>query len=330
MQLAIIRKILKYGLQFAGALFLLSLIVFYMARLSPGNPLRSFYGESVERMSVEAQEAATERLGLNAPIYVQYGKWLSGALQGKFGISFKYKRDVLSVVKDVYLNTILLGGGAFILTLLLALLLGAFCALHEDRLTDRIIGKIGTVTNTIPEFYISIVLILLFSVTWTIFPSGGAYQTGYKNSPADRIWHLILPVTVLTVSHLWYYAYMVRNLLVEETRKDYVLLCKSKGLGKKAILYKHCMKNIMAAFLSLAGTSVSHMLAGTYVVEAVFSYPGLGSMSFESAKYQDYNMLMVLCIITGAVVIAVNMAVQGLAGRMNPEMKSGQEGIFWR
>lgn len=330
MRSATVRKIIKYGLQFAAALFLLSLIVFYMTRLSPGNPLKAFYGESVERMSVEAQEAAKERLGLNAPIYVQYGKWLMGASQGDFGISFKYKRDVMSVIKEIYPNTLLLGGGAFILTFSLSLLLGAFCALHEDQLVDRVIGKIGTVTNTIPEFYISIVLILLFSVTLRLFPSGGAYQTGYKNSAADRIWHLVLPLTVLTVSHLWYYAYMVRNLLLEEVRKDYILLCKSKGLSKKTILYKHCMKNIMVAFLSLAGASVSHMISGTYVVEAVFSYPGLGSMSFESAKYQDYNMLMVLCMITGAVVIAVNMAVQVLAGKINPEMNSGQEGISCR
>ena len=119
-----IKIILKKFLQCLIAVFLLSIVVFYMARLSPGDPLEAYYGNAIERMNKEQKESAMEKLGLNSPIHVQYGKWIKGITKGDFGISYKYKRDVKAVIGDVCLNTIILGGIAYISTFLLALLLG--------------------------------------------------------------------------------------------------------------------------------------------------------------------------------------------------------------
>lgn len=318
-------KIWKNVVQFVIMLFLLSVFVFYMARLSPGNPLRSFYGESVQRMSMEEQEAAKRKLGLDAPIYIQYGKWLNKARKGEFGISYKYKKDVLEVMKEVYPNTLLLGGLSFLLSFGGALLLGAASAMKEDKLLDRLICKTGTVFNCIPSFWLSIVLILIFSVNFKILPSSGAYSIGRENDIGDRLIHLILPITVLTLSHMWYYAYLVRNKLLEEIRKDYVLLCRSKGLKRRKILFTHCMKNIMPFFISLMAISIPHLITGTYVVEKVFSYPGLGTICFESAKYHDYNMLMVVTLFTGMLVIIVNMSAQALAAKLDLQMENEEE-----
>ena len=312
---------LKKLAQLALTLFALSLLVFYMARLAPGDPLRSYYGESVERMGEEERAAAMERLGLDSPIYVQYGQWVQDAFHGDFGISFKYKRDVKDVIGDMWLNTLILGGGAYLLTFLLALLLGVFCAMREDSITDRIICKVGTVTNCIPSFWISLVLILVFSVNLKLLPSSGAYSVGGEGDILSRLKHLILPLAVLILSHLWYYAYLVRNKLLEEIRQDYVLLCKMKGLSRRSIMWKHCVRNILPSFFSVMAISIPHILGGTYVVESVFSYPGLGTLCFESAKYHDYNMLMVLCLLTGALVVACNMLAQALSGRIDPRVK---------
>jgi len=318
---------LYYGqklLWFVVSLFVLSVLVFYISRLAPGDPLVSYYGDRVEKMSPEEREWAEEKLGLNDPIHVQYVRWLENGLKGEFGISFKYKRDVLEVISDRLGNTLILGGVGFALTFVLSLLLGVFCAWHEDKWPDKLICKAGTVTSCIPEFWLSLVLILIFSVILRLLPSGGAYSVGNADDVFDRIVHLILPLTVVVGGHLWYYAYMVRNKLLEEVRAEYVLLAKSKGLSKKKIMFKHCLRNIIPSYLSLMAISVPHILGGTYIVETVFSYPGIGTLSYESARYRDYNLLMLLCIFSGAIVILSNLAAQVINERIDPRMKENQ------
>lgn len=318
---------LYYGqklLIFLLSVLLLSVITFYIARLAPGDPLVSYYGDRVEKMKPEERAWAEEKLGLNEPIHVQYVRWLQGALHGDFGISYKYKTDVLEVIGGRAVNTLILGGIGFILIFSLALGLGIFCAWFEDRWPDRILCKVGTVVSCIPEFWLSLVLILVFAVNLRWLPSSGAYSVGNSNDIGDRILHLILPLTVAVLNHLWYYAYMIRNKLLEEIRAEYVLLAKSKGLNKRQVMFKHCLRNIIPSYLSIMAISVPHILGGTYIIETVFSYPGIGTLSYESARYQDYNLLMVLCILSGAIVILFNLAAQIINERIDPRMKENE------
>ena len=311
----------KKLLIFVGSIFLLSVIVFYIARLAPGDPLVSYYGERAEKMTAGERAWAEEKLGLHESITVQYGKWLGRAVRGDFGISYKYKMDVLEVIEGRVGNTLLLGGVGFVLIFVLALLLGIWCAWNEERLIDRAICKIGTVTSGIPEFWLSLVLILIFAVELKVFPSSGAYTIGKENDLGDRILHLILPMTVVVLGHLWYYAYLIRNKLLEEVRTDYVLLAKSKGVTGKSVMFRHCVRNIIPTYLSIMAISVPHILGGTYIIETVFSYPGIGTLSYESARYQDYNLLMVICLLSGALVILCNMIAQTINERIDPRMK---------
>lgn len=311
----------KKLLTFVVSIFLLSVIVFYIARLAPGDPLVSYYGERAEKMTAGERAWAEEKLGLHESITVQYGKWLGRAVRGDFGISYKYKMDVLEVIEGRVGNTLLLGGVGFVLIFVLALLLGIWCAWNEERLIDRAICKIGTVTSCIPEFWLSLVLILIFAVELKVFPSSGAYTIGKENDLGDRILHLILPMTVVVLGHLWYYAYLIRNKLLEEVRTDYVLLAKSKGVTGKSVMFRHCVRNIIPTYLSIMAISVPHILGGTYIIETVFSYPGIGTLSYESARYQDYNLLMVICLLSGALVILCNMIAQTINERIDPRMK---------
>lgn len=320
-----IRFILNKCIQFFVTMFMLSIIVFYMARLAPGDPLRSYYGESVERMSEDRKQMARERLGLDAPIYIQYGKWVKSALSGDFGISYKYKQDVMTVIGKVYKNTLWLGIISYILTFVFAILLGRFCAMRENSFLDKCICKIGVITNCIPSFFVALILILIFGVNLAILPTSGAYSLGKANDLKDRLFHMILPVTVMVLSHLWYYTYMIRNKLLEETRQDYVLLCKVKGLTRTKIMKKHCFRNILPSLISIMAISVPHIIGGTYVVESVFSYPGLGTLSMESARYHDYNMLLVLCLITGIAIIFSNIIAQMINELIDPRMQYSKE-----
>ena len=320
-------RVIYYGKKlvvFFLSVFVLSLVVFYVARLAPGDPLISYYGDRTEKMSPEEREWAMDKLGLNEPIHVQYIKWAENALHGEFGISFKYKRDVTEVIGGRIVNTLLLGGIGFLCIFIGSLLLGVFCSWHEDRWIDRILCKLGTITSCIPEFWLSLVLILIFAVNLRILPSSGAYSTGKANDIADRAVHLIMPLIIVTIEHLWYYAYMIRNKILEEVRADYVLLAKSKGLNKKKILFRHCLRNVLPAYLSIMAIAVPHVLGGTYVVESVFSYPGIGALSYESARYHDYNLLMILCMMSGILVIFCNMLSQIINEHIDPRVKANE------
>ena len=308
----------------AFTLLMILLVSYVLLRLAPGDPLVAYYGERTEKMSVEERQRTLERLGLNDSIPVQYVRWMERALRGDFGISYKYKQDVWTVIGARVGNTLLLGGLGFVLTFALALLLGVLCAAFEGRWMDRILCRAGTLSSCVPEFWLSLVLILVFSVTLKLLPSGGAYAVGRENDAADRIRHLILPVTALVLSHLWYYAYMLRNRLLEETHADYVRMARAKGLSNGQILFRHCLRNAAPSYLSLMAASVPHILGGTYIVETVFSYPGLGTLSYESARYQDYNLLMVLCMMTGAAVIVCNLLAQAISARIDPRL-AGEE-----
>ena len=314
----------KKALIFLISVFVLSVAVFYISRLAPGDPLMSYYGERTEKMSVEEKDAAREKLGLNDPIHVQYVRWLENAVRGDFGISYKYKQDVMGVIAQRIGNTLVLGGIGFVLTFLGALGLGVLCAWYEDKWPDRLLCKGGTLLSCIPEFWLSLVLILVFAVMLRVLPSSGAYDVGHKNDILNRIEHLILPLTIVVLEHLWYYAYMIRNKLLEETRADYVLLGKSKGLSKKQIMFGHCLRNIMPTYISIMAISVPHVLGGTYIVEKVFSYPGIGTLSFESAQYHDYNLLMVLCMMTGILVIFCNLIGQTTNEHIDPRIKASE------
>lgn len=327
MKRSIFRSIGIKVLVFVVSLLILSVAVFCIARLAPGDPLVSYYGDRVEKMSPQERAWAEDKLGLNDPLAVQYVRWLERAMQGDFGISYKYKMQVTEVIAQRMGNTLLLGGVGLLLIFGGALLLGIFCAWQEDRWPDRLLCRAGTMLSCIPEFRLSLVLILVFAMGLRWLPSSGAYSIGGERNVGDRLVHLILPLTVVVLSHLWYYAYLVRNRLLEEVRADYVLLARVKGLPRRAVLFRHCLRSAMPAYLSILAISIPHVLGGTYIVETVFSYPGLGTLSYESARYQDYNLLMVLCLLSGAVVMLCNLAAQAINERIDPRIRGERDGM---
>ena len=284
-------RILKRILLLAVVMFLLSVVVFWLARLAPGDPLQSFYGDSLEMMTSEEVAAARTRLGLDQGIGVQYVRWFTNVVHGDFGLSLKYRQPVMNVIKPLIGNTLVLGGIAYIVIFILAVLIAIFCTLHEDQWIDRLICKIGTAAYYVPAFWLGVVLILIFS-------------------------------------HLWYYAYMIRNKFLDEVRKDYVLLARSKGLSKRKILWKHCLRNVMPTIVSIMAVSVPHVTGGTVTVEAVFNYAGIGNLAVESAKYHDYNLLMIDVLITGFIVFLSSFVAQTVNEEIDPRMKDSEVRVW--
>ncbi len=314
-------QIVKKILLLIICMFALSLVVFFIARLAPGDPLQSFYGDSLETMTQAQKDAARERLGLNSGFISQYVHWLLCAIQGDFGLSFKYKMPVSSVIAPLISNTLLLGITSYLITFMLAIFLAIFCTLHEDHFIDRLICKIGTASYFIPAFWLAVVLVLVFSINLGWFPSAGAYDVGMESNFLNRSQHLILPVFVMVSSHLWFYTSMIRNKLLEEVRKDYILFAKAKGCSKYELVCKHALRNAAPTIISIMAISVSHITGGTVIVEAVFNYPGIGNLAIESAKYHDYNLLMITVLITGFAVFISSFIAGAINEKINPKMK---------
>ena len=312
----LIASLLRKAALLVLMLLALSLAVFYISRLTPGDPLQSYYGDAVQSMSSAELDAARQRLGLDGPIWEQYRRWAGNVLDGDFGMSLKYKRPVVDVVLPLLGNTLLLGGLAYALALL--------CARFEHSALDRLICRVGTTAYYVPAFWLGVLLVLVFSVNLEWLPSSGAYSYGKAGDIADRARHLMLPLAVMVASHLWYYAYMIRNKLLDEVRRDYVLLARSKGLGRTRVLWSHCLRNVMPTVVGIMAISIPHVLSGTYVAEAVFNYPGIGLLAISSAKYHDYNLLMLMVLFTGAMVIISSLLAQSINEAIDPRIKSGE------
>ena len=314
----------KKLLLFRLSLLVLSAAVFFAARLAPGDPLTAYYGQRAERLSPQERARTLERLGLDGPVWRQYLRWLSGAVRGDFGVSLQYRTGVAEVISGRVGNTLLLGGGGFLLIFLLAPLLGLLCVWQEGRPLDRLLCRAGTLSSCIPEFWLSLVLILVFSAALDLLPSGGAYSMGGGGGPADRAAHLVLPLTAVVLSHLWYYACLMRSLLAQEVRRDCALLARAAGLSRGQVLLRRCLRSALPPYLSTMAAALPHILGGTYLVETLFSYPGLGSLSYESARYHDYNLLTALCLLSGGAVMLCGMLAQAAGARLDPRLDGGE------
>ena len=301
-------------------MFVLSIVLFVLSRISPGDPLVSFYGDKLYSMAPEEVAAARARLGLDQNNISIRKSAQNMAVVAQFN-NLNFDCSVLDVVMPLLPNTLILGILAYTVVFALAIVLAVICAANEDNWIDRIICKIGTTLYYTPTFWFGIILVLVFSITLKWFPSSGAYDIGQSGNILNRMWHLILPLIVMVASHLWYYAYMIRNKLLDELRKDYVLLARSKGLGKYEIIWKHCLRNVAPTIVSIMAISTTHIMTGGIIIESIFDYPGIGNLAIESAKLHDYNLLMLTVLITGMLVFITSLIGQTVNERIDPRMK---------
>lgn len=323
------KSLLRMVLIFLLSLLVLSAVVFFVASYAPGDPLQSFYGDRLDHMTPEQLAAARDSLGLNGTVYEQYISWLEKIFQGDMGFSLKYREPVSQVIFHFMGNTIFLGVISYFFIFFIAIAAAVCCVLYENTWVDRILAETGTILYYLPTFWVGLILILIFNVNLGWLPGSGAYYPGESGNLAGRIEHVILPVIVMMTSHVWYYAYMVRNKLLDETRKEYVLLAKMKGLSRLHIILTHCLRNVAPTIFSIMAIGVNHVIGGAYVVEAVFSYPGIGKLAVDSAKYHDYNLLMIIVLMTGAVVIGSGLIAHVLSEYVDRRMKVEEGGQIW-
>ena len=282
--------------------------VFFFVRLIPGDPARLVAGEQATLQDVEA---VRERLGLNQPVYIQYFKYVAGLLQGDLGTSLRTSRPVLTEVSARYWNTMALTAASLVWSTIAGVLLGVWSGKIRGKWQDFTGMTVAVSGISLPNFWIGFLLIMLFSVKLRWFPTTGAGT--WKN--------LVLPAITLGTSIAAIIARFTRSSIVEVLKEDYIRTARAKGLREKTVIWGHAFRNSMISVVTVVGLQFGFLLGGSVVTEAVFAYPGLGSLLIESVNYRDYPAIQSLILIFSLQFIVINLIVDILYAALNPEIK---------
>ena len=282
----------------------ISVVVFAMIHLVPGDPAIALTGPM---HTPETLAKVREALGLNAPVYVQYVRWLGRAVQGDLGSSIYLNRPVFPEVLERFRASLLLAAASFALAVPLGIGVGVTAALARRSVLDRVTMGISMVGISMPPFYLAMLLILVFSVRLRWLPSGGMFEVTGNPTPTAIAVHLILPALALAGAPFTVIARMVRASMLEVLRKDYIRVAHAKGLPGRAVIWRHALKNALIPVISLLVLQVGYLLSATALVEVVFSWPGLGSMIVQSITTRDLPLAQGCVVLIAVVYVAVNI-----------------------
>lgn len=286
-------------LQIAPVLFGVSLIVFLLVRLIPGDPAISILGS---RATPELVARVRDQLGLDLPMWQQYLNYLGNALHGDFGVSFFYQTDVSSLAGARIPLTLLLIGYSTLLALVVAVPFATLAATRRGGLVDQAIRLVFTTALSLPSFWLAIILSLLVGVRFRIFPIAGAGTGGL-----DTIWHLTLPAITIALSIAPILVRSLRSSLIEVLGSDYVVTGRAAGLRRGTLLWSYLLRNSLLPLVTILSINVGWLIGGTVIVEQIFGLPGLGSLLITSITTRDYSIIQVVTLILAFLVIAVNL-----------------------
>ncbi|WP_338556751.1 nickel ABC transporter permease [Paenibacillus sp. KS-LC4] len=308
------KLIKKRLIQLVFVLFILSLVVFILMKLAPGDPVLTLL--HADEMSItQADEAALrEELGFNQPVLVQYGKWMLRLIQLDLGTSYLKGRPVLDELLDKLPATIQLTASGLAVMVAIALPLGLIASRYPNRWPDHVSRILALVGASIPSFWMGLLLIYLFSLKLGWLPTSG------KGSFA----HMILPSITLGFAMAAVYARLLRSGLLDSLSQDYIKAARARGLAEHRILIGHALRAALLPVITVFGVSFGNLLAGSVVIETLFAWPGLGSLALEAIFERDYPVIQGYVLATGLFVVVVNLLVDLSYSLLDPRIRLGK------
>ena len=304
----------------ALVLLVVSTVTFAIMHAAPGGP--SLLADP--KLSAAERHAIESRLGLDQPIPVQYARWLSRLVRGDLGNSFLFETSNISTIRSRLPNTLLLAGTALVLTLLVAIPLGAWSAERPGGWLDRASNASAVVAMSIPAFWLGIVLILVFAVRWRLLPAGGASSVGEVGSVADRVRHLALPAIVLATAGTAELFRYTRSSARGVFGLAFVRTARAKGVSERGVRWRHGMRNALIPIVTVIGLQLPRLVGGAAITETVFSWPGMGRLGIEAALARDYPLVMAITLLVSAGVLACSLLVDLAYFALNPRVHSDQ------
>jgi peptide/nickel transport system permease protein len=310
------RYLVRRAIAFVITLLLVSFVTFAVVHVIPGDSAEIMMGTEG---SPEALARLRARLGLDRPLPVQYGLWLTKALTGDLGVSLQYDLPVGQLIASRLAVTFPLAALAIALTILAGMPLGIVAASHHRRFGDVGTMLFSQLGIAIPSFWAGLLLVLLFSVYLGWLPTGGFIQWGESTVGALR--SLLLPAIALGLVQAAILARTARSAMLEVLRADYVQTARSKGLSDRLVLYKHALSNGLIIIVTVLGLQISHLLAGSIIIENVFYLPGLGRLVLGAINARDLPVVQGVVLFLAVVIVGINFAVDLLYGWLDPRIR---------
>ena len=308
------RYLIKQAVMIIPVLFLVSVIAFSLVRVFPSDVVDSYLKAHQLFSTLENVEMVRDKLGLDQSILGQYKDWLCGAIRFDFGISYYSNLKVSTIILMSLLSTLQLAAVAFVWTVLFSYLLGVYAAKKPNGVIDAVSRGISIVGNAVPAFVLGFLLIQVFALKLHWLPVSG------KFSPA----HVILPSITLSIGNICVYSRMLRNEMLDNIGKPYVLYAKVRGVRTSAIFQKHVLKNSLLPVVSTVGICFGHLIAGSVIVENVFAWPGMGMVITDAILSRNYPVIQgyIVCIVL--IFIIVNLIADVLSNMLDPRIRLGK------
>ena len=300
-------------------LLAVSVILFSLLHLAPGGPM-AIYASNPQADPAQLEEIE-RRLGLRDPVPVQYAKWLFGMLTGDWGLSYKYARAVSGVIGERLGPSLQLMGASLLIAFVLAIPFGVLSAVSRRRVVQYGASMLSMLGLSIPTFWLGMMILLLLSVRFRLIPSGGMGPVGQELGLLDRLHYLIAPAFVLATLEIASWSRYVRSSMLEAIGQDYVRTARAKGLGDRAVLYGHALRNALLPLITLVGLQGGRLVGGAVITEVVFAWPGMGRLLTESLAARDYPVVMATFMIMAVLVILGNLIADVCYGIADPRIR---------
>lgn len=311
------KYIIRRILQLIPVLLLVSIFSFYLVNIAPGDPAESYRSPG---MTEEQFEAIKEELGLNAPIHIQYIRWLGRIFKGDLGNSIVLRQSVAKLMGERLPATLGLMLAAIIFSLLVSVVLGITAGMNQGKPIDKVITGFTYVGISIPTFWYAIILIIVFSLNLSLFPSNGMTTTGVDTF-WDKAYHAVLPILAISISKISTYTRYIRANVISQYGEEYVATAIAKGASPLGIVGKHLIKNCMLPIITLLGMDMGDIVTGSYVIESVFGWPGLGSLSLNAILGRDYPLMMGCTMLSCIVLISGNFIADIVCSFVDPRIR---------
>ncbi|MCX7654365.1 MAG: ABC transporter permease [Fervidobacterium sp.] len=304
-------------------LWIITIIVFTLMQLSPGTFLDQYKLDP--SISKETLQSMAKELGLDKPAVVQYFYWFGKLLRLDFGYSFYYRRPVIDLISERLLGTFVLSLYSFVLSWIIGIVLGVLSALKKYTTTDKILTVVAFSGLALPGFFLALLLLYMAARTgW--FPVGGMYspetvRLDVWNAFKDIFWRLQLPAFTLTFGGFAGLMRYQRGTLLDVLNEDYVEFARAKGMPERVVIYKHALRNAINPLVTMFGGSLAGLLSGAVITETIFSWPGLGRLTYQALLQKDYYVVMASTVISVVLLVLGNLVGDILLAAVDPRIR---------
>lgn len=319
-----LKYILKRLLLSIPLIFGVLTLTFFIIRLAPGDPAAFFIQPGV---SPNVAEQIREQYGLNDSLPVQYVKWFGNVLQGDFGRSFsRAQQPVFDVIAGALPVTVTIALLTLVANFTFGIIIGIVSAVRQNSFLDRFLTVTALVFYSMPEFWFALMMIIVFALKLQMFPASGLNEIGAESFGPfgfflDRVWHLVLPVTVLSINGAAGIARYVRGSMLEVIRLDYIRTARAKGLSEKVVILRHALRNALLPVITLMGSSLPFIFSGALFIEVIFAFPGMGRVTVEAIFARDYPLIIANTFISGILIVFGNLLADVLYAVADPRIR---------